>query len=411
MNKPRHAELSASGAHRWAVCPGSYKAEKGLPNNYNEAAYEGTCAHELAEVVLNSQGGSALDLVGEQLVIKDHDADSPFPEDFLVTDDMAYHVQQYVDRCRAVPGEHFVEVKGSYERWVPGGFGTADFVSLYQDASVAPESYILVVRDLKFGRGIAVHAESNLQGVCYALSAFDKYEMLYDITEISIEIDQPRLDAVTSWVISKDELLELGDQLTVAAVNAMSDSANRYPGEKQCQFCKAKATCAELKDYVENKVMMGLIPLDEEPDDLFEDGYTKDIKDDITLDEAVLIEKNRTMALSFFEANRDRLFNAMMGGEDIPAFRIVEGKTSRAYDVSQEEMEDIFKRAKIPKTKTHVEKLKTGPALEKEFKSDTKIQKVLKNHLIKPKGKPTLALANDPRASWAADTSGVEALD
>lgn len=45
----QHALLSASGAHRWLVCPPSATLEAGLPESTSQAAEQGTAAHELAE--------------------------------------------------------------------------------------------------------------------------------------------------------------------------------------------------------------------------------------------------------------------------------------------------------------------------------------------------------------------------
>lgn len=63
-----HAKLSASGSHRWLACPGSVEAESKVPQGKSSlAAQEGTCAHELADLVL-SNGGSCFDWEGKQLI-------------------------------------------------------------------------------------------------------------------------------------------------------------------------------------------------------------------------------------------------------------------------------------------------------------------------------------------------------
>ena len=62
-----HAKLSASGSSRWLNCPGSVKAEEGFTDNGSAFAFEGTCAHELAELALtNNQHCS--EWVGKQLI-------------------------------------------------------------------------------------------------------------------------------------------------------------------------------------------------------------------------------------------------------------------------------------------------------------------------------------------------------
>ena len=99
-----HAKLSASGAHRWIACPGSVKAEEGIPEQTSSFAEEGTLAHSVAEAILTGKTA---------------------PEfDFLEP------VQQYVDYVRLVShgNELFVETCVDFSPWAPDGFGTADAI-------------------------------------------------------------------------------------------------------------------------------------------------------------------------------------------------------------------------------------------------------------------------------------------
>ena len=47
-----HAFVSPSGAHRWMKCTVSVTLEQEFPAQHNDAADEGTAAHDLAEVEL-----------------------------------------------------------------------------------------------------------------------------------------------------------------------------------------------------------------------------------------------------------------------------------------------------------------------------------------------------------------------
>ena len=46
-----------------------------------------------------------------------------------------------------------IEKKVDFSDYVPDGFGTADFVTVYKN--------ILYIRDLKYGKGVPVFAENN----------------------------------------------------------------------------------------------------------------------------------------------------------------------------------------------------------------------------------------------------------
>ena len=47
-----HAQLSASGAHRWMRCPGSVRLCKNIPHRDTKYTIEGTVAHTLAQMSL-----------------------------------------------------------------------------------------------------------------------------------------------------------------------------------------------------------------------------------------------------------------------------------------------------------------------------------------------------------------------
>jgi hypothetical protein len=109
--------------------------------------------------------------------------------------EMVEFIQGYVDRCNDFIGEHFIEKKVAFDPWIPGGFGTCDFIC------VNPYNYTLVVRDLKYGMGVKVDAEENKQLLLYAIGAYEEFSLTYDIRQVLMEIDQPRLDHVSSWTI------------------------------------------------------------------------------------------------------------------------------------------------------------------------------------------------------------------
>jgi len=227
--EPEHAVLSASGAHRWALCTGSRKAEEGLPDTTSPAAAEGTEAHTLASETL-IHGDKLLDRYDDQ--------------------EMAENVRQYIDYCRQV-GAHadttMIEHRLDYSDWVPGGFGTADFISI--DDGVAN------IVDLKYGFN-RVSAKDNLQGICYALGVVADFNFIYNIDTVTFTIVQPRLDHIDEWSISVSELLKRGEWLVQRAEEAMTDDAPRTPGESQCRFCKAKATCSALQKLTADTLMV-----------------------------------------------------------------------------------------------------------------------------------------------------------
>ena len=127
-----HAELGASSAHRWIACPASVKASRGLPDSSSPAAAEGTAAHELAEQSL-VMGFEPHEFIGATF------------NGILVSEEMADHIKIYTDFCRSLSStQALIEQRLDYSPWAPGGFGTADYISISEG-----EAYVV---DLKFGR-------------------------------------------------------------------------------------------------------------------------------------------------------------------------------------------------------------------------------------------------------------------
>jgi hypothetical protein len=161
-----------------------------MPESDSEYAGEGTRAHALAERWL-------------LMHLAQHGASPTFttPEEI----EMAKHIKVYIDECRGlvVKGAGvFVEKKVSVNAEV---YGTADFIAWH------PSTAVLYVRDLKYGAGVSVSVEKNVQLRIYALAAL--MTMKLPAKAVNVGIVQPRYDHPDGFVrsVSFDttELLDL----------------------------------------------------------------------------------------------------------------------------------------------------------------------------------------------------------
>ena len=360
-----HAKLSASGSARWLNCTGSVKAEQSFKDSSSPAAEYGTCAHELADIVL-STGKDIDSFLGQTL------NDAPRVK---VDQEMIDNVQGYVNYVQSFGGEQFYEVRLDYSHLVPNGFGTSDAVVIVDN--------VIHVIDLKMGKGVVVDAENNTQGMLYALGAVEEYGYLYDFDKVVIHIYQPRVSNFSTWELSILDLTLFGEYVTKQAIEALSDDAPRTPGDKQCQWCKAKATCPALLKHAEKTISADFDNLDDLPD-----------VDSLTPDKLSVILSNKKLIESWLKAVEEHISHTLLDGEEFPGFKLVAGRSLRRWANEDEAQEQLIT---LLDDQAFEKKLLTVAKAEKAL--GAKRKKEIENLIIKPEGKPTLAPESDKRPS------------
>ena len=119
--------------------------------------------------------------------------------------------------------------------------------------------------------------------------------------------------------------------------------------------------------------------------------------------------RNAELAKSFLDAVKEKGKQTLLDGDDLPGFKLVAGRSTRKWDQSEDEMAEVFRAARLM-SKVSTQKLMTGPAMEKAFKTHKRIQAILAEHLIKPEGAPTMVPEDDKRKSIQPTTEGLEIL-
>lgn len=329
----KHAILSPSGAHRWMACPGSVLMEQGRPNRDSKYSAEGTAAHEVAAACLRSNLPRHIDAyIGEKA-----------ENGVEITEDMTYEVQKYVDFVRELLISYGPEAVLLVEQGLPlepltgeeGAEGTGDVVMVTPDE--------LVVLDLKFGMGHKVEAEKNPQLMMYALAAWHVWSLLQDFKTVRLIVHQPRLNHVSEWSCTVEQLLAFGIQVSRAAEKCWAQfDANQIldliPGEDQCRWCKASGDCRAQDSMVLKAVTAG------EFEDLTATPEVTTTELGVKLDKVHFIQDwcKKVQALGELEL---RAGTSVVGAEG--AYKLVRGrKGSRAWKDAVE-VENTLKAMRV----------------------------------------------------------------
>jgi hypothetical protein len=272
-----HAWLSPSGSKKWFACPGSLVLEAPIPNESNIHADRGTACHTIAARCL-TEHYQASKWTEEDIVVS-----RPGEEQRSVTftDELVAITQTYVDAVRRhTIGalEWHVEQRLEFSEFVgvPNQFGTTDALIVVPMDSSAEGSVELQVHDAKFGHK-PVEVLGNTQLRIYALGALRKLDLQYDIKQIRLFIHQPRIrEEGIEEVIPVEELLAWGNgrlrSAAVSVVNAKRDYGkiamqvwdetylNPRPNSKECEYCRAMATCPNITKWIVDTVSDGSTP-------------------------------------------------------------------------------------------------------------------------------------------------------
>jgi hypothetical protein len=241
LSRSGHSIFAPSSASMWLTCAGSLLANAVAVDDAGEDAAYGTVAHTMAERWLN-EGRQPRDMLNKSFEVVNG------ANTFHITADtnMAAFVEQYVDWCQELPGDHYHERRVSLLDYVPipDQGGTADFF--------ACEMGKLTITDLKMGTGVKVFVERNPQAMLYALGVFLEWDFIYSFERIVIRICQPRLDYFGVWECSRQELLDFGEFVRERSALAWQENAPRTPSTKGCRFCKVKLTCPAMSAWLDD---------------------------------------------------------------------------------------------------------------------------------------------------------------
>lgn len=349
-----HALLSASSSARWLACPPSAVAASMYENADTDFTREGTLAHEVAEQIAR---GKPVDPYGDITpeMVRCAEAYRDYIQELVTSDDAVVLLEQRVD----------------FSPWAPGGFGTCDCLII--------QGHRLDVVDYKYGQGVPVSAVENSQMRLYALGALNDFGCVYDIREVVLHIFQPRINNISSWATDSIDLRAWGEEIQPSAFAAAKGQGEMSAGE-HCRFCPHAGRCPELARSCTEQVEFhgALVSVS-----TLQPWQVADIL------------KAEPMLSAWLKSVKDRALAALLNGEEIPGFKVVAGRGSRAWADEAAVLERVKGCGYTPEEYLKTELLSPA-ALEKSIGKAIAAD-LLSDLIVSKPGSPTVAPASDKR--------------
>ena len=367
----QHALLSASSAHRWLHCTGSPLLEKEFPDTTSVYAKEGTLAHELCELKLKKY--TTVMPKGTYTRAHNKIMKSELWQNEMESTSETYleYVKEIMLSCEIAPAV-LIEKRVDFSRYVPEGFGTADCLILAGDT--------LHAIDYKHGKGVVVDADHNPQMMLYALGAMSELSLLYRFKFVHMTIVQPRVNNISEFTMSADELIEWGETVVKPKAEAAISGNGEFEAGDWCRFCRAKRQCKTR--YESNDSLYSELSVQHDPRL-------------ITLDElGEYLRRGRDMA-AWLEDMKEYALSESLAGADVPGWKAVEGRGSRAFTDTDEAVNTLVKNG-IDESVLYERRVLTLAQMEKAVGKKA-FGEIVGNLVVKNPGKPTLVEESDKR--------------
>lgn len=368
-----HALLSPSAAERWLNCTPSVRLESQFPDAAGQAAEEGTLAHSLGELLLRKE----LKQIKKFQFEKDLAAIQAHK---LYDKTMLDHAENYRDfvmehfyaaQARTKDAMLVLEQKVDLTDYIPEGFGTTD-------ANIIAD-HVLHIIDLKYGKGVPVAADNNKQLMVYALGALSAFDFIYAIDVVRVTIYQPRIDNISTWEISADDLRVWAvTELAPKAKMAFAGAGEFVPGN-HCRFCRARGIC---KANAEHNLKLAEYEFREA--DLLTDEEVADI-----------LDRSKNFSSWLKSVGDFALAQAVANSKKWPGYKLVEGRSNRKY-MNEDEVAKTLLDKGFVEEKIYEKNLLGITAMEKVL-GKTEFNKLLSPLIIKPAGSPALVPLSDKR--------------
>jgi hypothetical protein len=372
-----HAVLSASSSARWLKCPPSAVAATMYPNTATEYTREGTLAHQVAEAVADWDD-LAIDIAATYGTLESY-------MDFKIREEDREEVTQEMIECAKAYADYIdelitdenavvlLEQRLDLTPWVPEGFGTGDCIIIQGNR--------LDVVDYKYGKGVAVSAVDNSQMRLYALGALNEFGEIYEIHEVGMHIFQPRINNISVDVLKIDDLIFWGEGVKPIAKLAAEGKGDACSGE-HCRFCPHAGSCPTLAGDCMKVVNItggkAAVP---------------------TLAPWMIADilKQESVISAWLKAVKDRALTQLLNGEEIPGFKVVEGRGSRDWLEESQVIDRLAVDGGYSKEQIMTQPELLSPAALEKSIGKKKVAELVGTLIVSKPGNPTIAPESDKR--------------
>lgn len=385
MSTPEtHALLSPSSAARWLACTPSARLEAEKPDTQSSAAEEGTLAHAIGELYAEYYAG----LKSKEefsLLLAGYQSHKLYQAEMLTyCEEYAVYLMERFNEARKNTKDAIIEMERKVDltAYAPESYGTVDNTIIADGC--------LEITDLKYGKGVEVSAIENEQLMLYALGSLEKYDLVYDIDRVRMNIYQPRINNFSSYELTVEALRAWGETIKPQAKAAFEGRGPQVPGA-HCQFCKVTATCRALAE--EN------LQLAKEEFALSAELSDKEIEE--------ILPKLGNLQ-KWAKAVQDYAFRrALEEGHKWEGWKLVAGRSTRSF-ADEKKVVSALRKEGFKPSEMYEKKLKGITAMEKtvgkQVMSDLELQKLI----VKPEGKPTLVPERDKRPEIQSHQAAVD---
>lgn len=367
----QHAFLSPSASHRWLNCPPSARLCAAAPDQPSPYAQQGTDAHSLCAYLVEKALGRDAKNPTEDLEYYDSEMQS-------CAEGYAEFVMAEYETTKqsCADANILIEQKVNFSKWVEGGTGTADCI-LLSDGTAE-------VIDYKHGVGVPVSAESeefggNPQLMCYCLGVLEMFDGIYDIDTVKMAIYQPRRENVSTYCMSKADLLKWAEEVLAPTAALAMEGKGEFRAGSHCQFCRAKAVC---RKRAESNLALARY-----------DFAVPDTLEEYEID-AILMKADQLV--SWVSDIKEYALEQALRGTDYGHFKVVEGRSNRRYTDERAVADAVIKAGYDP-----YEKSVLGITAMSNRLGRKKFDELLGSLTFKPPGKPTLVAKSDKRPAMA----------